>query len=159
MHYFKTIYLFLLLAVSVSLEAHSRIVPENLRCESLSNPLGVDVTTPTLSWTIQVTSGIRLMHQTAYQVLVSSSLQNLQANEADLWNSGKMMSNQMSQVNYAGKSLISSNKYWWKVKVWDAAGNVSAWSKPAHWTMGVLSTNDWKAQWITAQGADRKSVV
>lgn len=155
MHRIKTIFIFLLLIVSASIEAKSSVIPLNLRCEFLINPQGIDISSPTLSWTIHTVSGIRVMRQTAYQVLVSSSPEKLQADMGDIWNSGKVKSNQMGQIRYSGNALKSSQKYWWKVKVWDAKGKVSTWSAPANWTMGILSANDWKAQWITAAGAEK----
>jgi hypothetical protein len=155
MRYFKIISLAFFLAVSVSVEAHSSAVPENLRCEFFRNPLGVDVATPALSWTIRATVAAKNFHQSAYQVLVASSCEKLNVNEGDLWNSGKIKSDKMSQINYGGNTLKSSGKYWWKVKIWDTTGRESVWSEPANWTMGVLATNDWKAQWITAAGAEK----
>lgn len=35
------------------------------------------------------------------------------------------------------------------MRVWDTHGNVSAWSQPNFWQMGLLTPADWKAQWIS----------
>jgi alpha-L-rhamnosidase len=155
MRLIKTISVFLLLIVSASVNASSSFIPQNLRCEFSKDPQGIDVHSPTLNWTIQTAPETRGMSQAAYQVLVSSSFQKLQANMGDVWDTGKVKSDRMGQINYAGNALESSRKYWWKVKVWDAEGKGSAWSEPSSWTMGMLSANDWKAQWITAAGAEK----
>ncbi len=123
--------------------------PERLRCEYLSNPLGLDVLQPRFSW-IWGAAERRGVSQSAYHILVSSSRENLGRGVGDLWDSGKVMSDQMTGIDYAGHVLSSGKECWWKVKVWDERGNASAWSDEAHWTMGLLNTADWKALWITA---------
>jgi alpha-L-rhamnosidase len=136
------------------------IQPVNLRCEFMENPSGVDIMNPELSWTADATNPKnRSMRQTAYQVLASTSPELLKKDEGDLWNSGKVISDLMGQIKYAGKSPVSSQKCWWKVKVWDETGTSSGWSEPAHWTMGILNEQDWKAQWISATGAEKYALA
>jgi alpha-L-rhamnosidase len=120
-----------------------------LRCEMLENPLGIDVVQPRLSWEIVTTT--RETKQEAYQIIVASTPEKLAANEADLWNSGKVNSAQSIQVNYAGKALASRMRCFWKVKTWTTAGE-SAWSASNSWTMGLLYYKDWPKGWI---GFDR----
>lgn len=134
---------------------YSSVIPIELRCEFWINPQGIDVSNPVLSWTINTNSDRRRMQQTAYTILVASSIEMLNSNKGDMWNSGKVYSDKMGQIEYKGKSLCSSQKYWWKVRVWDEKGVESTWSKPAEWTMGLLTTNDWKAKWISAAGAEK----
>ncbi len=123
------------------------IQPIRLRCEYLKNPLGMDVTTPRLSWIVQSTH--RGQKQTAYRVLVASSPEILTRDEGDLWDSGKVESDQTLHVEYAGKTLTSRMRCFWKVRVWDAAGNPSPWSETAMWSMGLLKAEDWQeAKWI-----------
>ena len=145
----------ILLFLSISVAVRSAVFPDKLKCDSWVNPCGIDIASPALSWTIGPTSGVRDVRQTAYRILVASSPEKLQANKGDMWDSGKIKSDQMSQLLYAGKSLKSGAKYWWKVKIWDDKGKESPWSEPATWTMGLLNTTDWKAQWITAAGAEK----
>ncbi|HET7734275.1 MAG TPA: family 78 glycoside hydrolase catalytic domain, partial [Paludibacter sp.] len=151
----KTLAILFFLALPVLVEAQSTIFSDNLKCDSWTNPQGIDVPHPVLSWTISSKSSQRNIRQTAYQVLVASSLEKLHANDGDVWNSGKVKSDKMNQVIYCGNPLKSSQKYWWKVKIWNAKGKESTWSEPASWTMGMLNANDWKAKWITATGAER----
>ena len=117
------------------------------RCEHLHNPAGLDIPQPALSWVI--TSDRRAETQTAYQVLVASAADLLGADTGDLWDSGKVASAATAQVAYAGRPLASRSQCWWKVRVWDRDGNVSAWSPAASWTMGLLHAADWHAQWIS----------
>ena len=108
----------------------------DLRCEGLDNPLGIDATKPRLSWILN--SDERGQRQTAHQILVASSVEKLKADQGDLWDSGKVNSDRSIQENYAGKSLTSNEQCFWKVCVWDKDGNVSDWSEPALWTMGLF---------------------
>ncbi len=129
----------------------------NLNCEYRANPLGVDSAQPELSWTLQ--SPERGARQTAYQILAASSESLLKEDKGDLWDSGKVISDESIQVSYAGTPLKSSRRVFWKVRAWDAGGNVSKWSQPATWTMGVLSDTDWRAQWISAAGAEKYGIA
>ncbi len=136
-----------LVLLSVSPAAFSQSLRvENPRCEYRVNPVGLDVSAPRLSWTLACDQ--RGERQTAYQVLAASSPQKLERGEGDLWDSGKVESDQTLQVAYAGRELASRLRVWWKVRAWDRAGRPSAWSAPATWSMGLLRRSDWSAQWI-----------
>ena len=139
---------FLLLTLSLIVTSGSYAIDvENLRCEYMSDPLGIDVTEPRLSWTL--TSNKRGDLQTAYRILVASSAELLKQGTGDVWDSGKVETDRSVQVEYEGKSLQSGKPYYWKVQVWDAAGRASAWSDPAVWSMGLLDEAAWNgAQWI-----------
>ncbi|HUC82201.1 MAG TPA: family 78 glycoside hydrolase catalytic domain, partial [Flavisolibacter sp.] len=121
----------------------------NLRCEMLTNPIGIDVTAPRFSW--QSHTEEKGMKQRAYQILVASSKALLDRGEGDLWNSGKIASGQSHLVTYAGKALKSRQQGFWKVKVWAANGE-EQWSDVAMFSIGLLNAADWKAKWI---GQDR----
>jgi alpha-L-rhamnosidase len=88
-----------------------------LRCEYRSNPLGIDVVRPRLSWIIESTD--RGERQTAYRVLVASSPERLAQDEGDLWDSGKVASDRSTQIDYEGRPLTSHQWCLWKVRVWD----------------------------------------
>jgi len=125
------------------------------RCEYLENPLGIEVSRPRFSW--QLESKVRGQKQRAYRLLAASSEANLKQDKGDLWDTGKVMSDQTSQVEYAGAPLRSRMQCWWKVRSWDKDGNVTAWSKPALWTMGLLKKSDWQSQWIGYDAPTPKS--
>jgi alpha-L-rhamnosidase len=120
---------------------------DRLRCEYRDQPLGIDHPAPRLSWTLE--SSVRGQKQTAYRVLVAPSIQALQAGRGDLWDSGKVGSNQSVNVMYAGDVLVSGQCCFWKVKVWDKDGASSDWSAPSSWEMGLLKASDWKGHWIS----------
>jgi len=122
------------------------VTVKNLRCEYLNNPLGIDVLEPRLSWMIE--SGHRGQRQTAYQILAASTPEQLDDDQGDLWDSGKIGSDQSVHVKYGGAPLTSGQRCYWKVRIWDFAGNPSAYSVPAWWEMGLLLPGDWRAAWI-----------
>ena len=130
---------------------------ENLECAHCTDPLGVDLAKPVLSWMLQ--SKNRGVKQTAYQIVAASSGKNLARGSDDLWDSGKVNSDETIQIDYAGKELDSFQQVFWQVRVWDENGKISNWSKPATWTMGVLNSNDWHAQWIGAANTNIPSLL
>jgi hypothetical protein len=123
-------------AFTVVFTASAALSPATLRCEYAVNPLNVDITSPRLFWVDE--SPERGQHQTAYQILAASSEKNLAADKGDLWDSGKVVSDETIQIPYGGKALTSLQPVFWKVRAWDASGKPSAWSKPARWTMGCF---------------------
>lgn len=135
----------------LSVPAHgaetAAIEPVALRTEFLSNPQGLDDRQPRLSW--RIASGARGQKQTGYRVLVASASERLDAEDGDLWDSGRVASSETVNLVYAGRPLGSRQTCFWKVKVWDADGKPGDWSLPARWTMGLLEPSDWQAQWIS----------
>lgn len=145
--------LFVFLGILCSLFHVQAFVPVDLRCGFRVNPVGVDVSTLDLSWTIHTESNVRGFRQKAYQILVATAAELLTPEKADLWNSGTVPSDRMGQIPYGGKELNSTKQYFWKVRIWNENGIPSEWSSTAHWITGMLKEEDWKAQWISAQGA------
>jgi alpha-L-rhamnosidase len=123
--------------------ASAALSPVNLRCALRVNPLGIGDANPRLSWQLQSTGQLRGETQSAYQIQVGSA-----AGAADLWDSGKVTNAATMDIVYAGKALTSGENCFWQVRVYDGSNNVSAWSAPAQWSMGLLGENDWTAQWI-----------
>ena len=136
-----------LLCLSSAMGAE-QIKPVHLRCEYHTNPLAVNSVNPRLSWTLE--SDVRGQSQTAYQVLVATSIAKLAQDKGDLWDSGKVASDQSSLIVYKGQELKSRMVCYWKLRVWDKAGGRSSWSKSGMWAMGLLSPADWKAKWIAS---------
>jgi alpha-L-rhamnosidase len=134
--------------------ASSAVTVGELRCEYLQDPLGIDTTQPRLSWILGAEKrGGRGQEQSAYQILVAGNRNELDAGQGDLWDSGKVISDQSVQVRYAGKALTSEQECFWKVRVWDERGQPSSWSRPARWTMGLLKPLDWHAKWVGLEEA------
>jgi len=118
----------------------------NLRCEYTTNPVGIDVMNPRVSW--ELVSSDRGTLQTTYELRVASSIADFSKKKL-IWDSGKKSSDASIQVAYEGPALASAKRYYWQVEVWDNHGRDSGWSEPAYWEMGLLSSADWKAKWVT----------
>jgi hypothetical protein len=129
-----------------ALLASPSVSPASLRCEYRVNPQGVDVLQPRFSWTLE--SPERGQSQSAYQILVASSRNALDAGQADEWDSGKVASRESVGVAYGGKPLSSHLRCYWKVRTWDQNDVPSEWSPVASWSMGILHPEDWQATWI-----------
>jgi alpha-L-rhamnosidase len=115
---------------------------ENLRCEFLTDPLGIDAIIPHLSW---VVSGFG--QQAAVQIQVASSPEKLRNGSADLWDSGHVEQS-ASAISYGGQPLSTRQSCHWRAQVWDEHGAKGDWSEPAVWEMALLSPSDWTARWI-----------
>jgi alpha-L-rhamnosidase len=129
-------------AVSLSV-ASAALTPVNLRCSLRSNPLGIGEANPRLAWQLQSDGGARGETQGAWQIQAGST-----PGGSDLWDSGKVAGSNTFDVLYGGSVLTSGAKCYWRVRVYDGSGAVSAWSTNAFWSMGLLNSNDWSAQWI-----------
>ncbi|MBS1232195.1 MAG: hypothetical protein H6R35_1033, partial [Bacteroidetes bacterium] len=89
----------------------------DLRCESLTEPLGIGTNAPRLNWKIKsLTDNTR---QKAYQILAATSIELLDEDKADLWNSGRVESPSGIYVPYLGKELTSRSICYWKIRVWN----------------------------------------
>ncbi|MFC2125059.1 family 78 glycoside hydrolase catalytic domain [Bacteroidota bacterium] len=120
--------------------------PHELKCEYFENPIGIDVVIPRLSWFVNDT--LRGAEQSAYQIIVASSKDRIDAEDADIWNSGKIMSDQSHLVEYDGPVLKSGMRYYWRVKTWDQEDQGSSFSNAAFWETGFLDNSEWKGSWI-----------
>ena len=120
-----------------------------LRCQQLSDPVGMDQSHPKLSWELK--SKDKNILQTAYRILVSKNPETLHQQKGEIWDSHKIFSGQSIQVTYKGPPLQSAVKYYWKIQVWDNKGRMAE-SEIASWQMGLLAAADWyPAKWIAMQ--------
>jgi len=120
---------------------------EIMYCEYQQNPLGIDNPFPRFTWIVNCY--LKDGFQTAYQILVSDSPENLKENRGNIWDSGKVFSGKSAQVVYQGEKLRSRQKYYWKVRIWDNFDQVSIFSEIAYWEMGLLDPENWKSAWIS----------
>ncbi len=118
----------------------------SLFVEYSRNPLAIDTPAPRFSWTLFAEE--RGQCQSAYQILVASTEEDLEADTGDMWDSGRVQSAQSTQIVYAGSSLQSNMIYYWKVRVWDSDGEPSAYSETAQFGTGLLQPDEWVAKWI-----------
>jgi alpha-L-rhamnosidase len=138
----------LLLAPLATLHAASGFQVSGLKTDYRQNPLGLETRHLRFFW--RVSEG----EQTAWQAQAASSAEKLAADKADLWDTGKHVGAETTQVAYEGKPLASRQRVWWRVRAWDKTGKESPWSEPARFEMALLKDEDWRgAQWI---GCDRK---
>lgn len=142
-----------LLALPLMGQAQLRVT--DLRVEHMTDPAVVDVTQPRLSWVNEPKDErVKGERQTAYRIVVASTEEGLQRGRYDLWDSGRVPSDQSVLVPYGGRALTSGQDCYWRVQTWDVRGKRSKWSKTGHWGMGLLKPSDWQAQWITAAKTD-----
>lgn len=127
------------------------ILPEHLKCEWRTNPLGIDAIHPRFSWTLRsIDTNARGAKQTGRQILVADSVRELSESHGNYWDSGKISSAEIFQIEYDGQTLAPASRYYWKVRVWDENDRPSSWSDPAEYTTGLLGPGGWRARWIAA---------
>lgn len=137
----------------------SNIEISKLKCNHLTNPIGVDTRAPMLSW--ELTSEENGQCQTAFRILAASRPELLLEDMADLWNTGWVNSGTSISIPYKGEPLESRQQCWWKVAIKDQEGCKTDWSEAAFFEMGLLQEEDWKAKWIGSPlgGTDIDSAV
>ncbi len=129
------------------LTAVAMAAPVKLRCDHQLNPIGYDAAAPRFSW--QSDNVERNWRQSAYQMLVATIPENLAAEKADVWNSGKQMSGESVGIVYGGPAPKARQRYYWTVRVWDGDGKPSRFAPAAWWETGLLTKDNWTAQWIS----------
>ncbi|MGA9070312.1 MAG: family 78 glycoside hydrolase catalytic domain [Terracidiphilus sp.] len=130
--------------------------PRDLRVDELVTPLGIDDAAPRFSWQLlDSASGAR---QSAYEVQVASREELLASGKADVWQSGRVESSQSLNVRYAGAALQPSTRYFWQVKIWDAAGKPYPVSAASWWETGLLKQENWRGQWIGFETPEEDAV-
>lgn len=116
----------------------------SLTCEYREALLGTDVRVPRFGWKLE--SDRRGTVQTAYRIQIAESEEGF---EAPLWDSGRVESDRSVLVEYGGPAVRSRTRYSYRVKAWDNYGRESEWSRPGWWETGLLSPEEWQAEWIT----------
>lgn len=112
-----------------------------LTCEYFTDPIGLDVSQPRLSWQLQADR--RGAKQSAYQIQVTDHAGTL------LWDTEKISTNQSLHIPYGGPTLQPGQRCSWRVRVWDENDAPCDWSATAVWEMGLLDPSNWQAEWIT----------
>ena len=141
----------MLLGISVQAANAGPLRPSMLRCEYLSDPIGIDVLQPRFSWALAHSE--RDQGQSAYRILVSA---DPEFSTPVFWDSGRVESSQSNHVVYGGGPLLSGRTYYWKVRYWDSDDIASPYSSAASFEMGLLSAGEWKGKWIGGGGLLRK---
>ena len=119
-----------------------------LKTNARVDPIGIPGAAPRLSW--HSTSPGRGAVQSAYQVRVAAGEDGL--GSSDLWDSGKVVSDEQVDVAYGGPDLEAGTRYVWQARVWNGADEASGWSEPASFETGLLTSGDWgTAEWVGAE--------
>ncbi len=116
----------------------------DLRCEYQWNPIGIGVTRPRISWRLQAEK--RAVLQSAYRIQVAEDLQFSKL----LWDSGKVSADRCVHVELGEMPALSGKRFHYRVQAWNQRDESTAWSEPAYWETGLLSTDEWTAEWIAA---------
>lgn len=119
------------------------IAVHKLRVEYKDNPLGLDVRCPRISW--QLSADERDVLQQAYQIQVSTK----QDFGSVLWDSGRVESGQSLHIELKELEQQPKQRYYYRIRVWDQQNRPTEWSETAWWEAGLLSPEDWEAEWIT----------
>jgi len=136
----------LLTISSLPVSVYAKNEVRQLICEYKTNPLGIDVVNPRLSW--QLSSSEKEVMQNAYEIRVAESPAKLNSGKL-IWSTGKINGAQSVGVVYNGPALVSMQQLYWQVRVWDNKNKATSWSETASWEMGILKPTDWKASWIS----------
>lgn len=131
---------------SCSSQGGESVEVSELRCRNLENPEGVDRVS--FSWEIE--SNLPNVTQSAWEIEIASNKKLLEKGKADIWQSGKQLSDQQLNVEPTGAPLQSGASYWWRVRIWTGSDEMTSWSDPAYFSLG-LDSSQWKGQWITAE--------
>ena len=133
------------------------VFPGSLRCEHRDNPVGIDIAVPRFSWKLTAEKpDARGVRQSAYRIQ-AGTMPGL----GDLWDTERVESEESVLVVWNGPKLLSRQRVYWRVKVWDGEGKSSKWSDDAHFEMGLLRPSEWRgARWIggTLAGSPSASV-
>jgi len=146
----------ILLFISLNIFQTNAQTIEKLKCEYQETPMGLEILNPRLSWQMKATN--RGAKQTAYQILVADNEADLKKDIGNVWNSGIVKSEQSIKIDYAGKTIESRKRYFWKVKVWNEKNKSTQYSESSWWEMALLKKEDWSAHWIGKNGTDGKSI-
>lgn len=116
----------------------------NLKTEYLSNPIGIDFSSPRLMWNCE--GGSR---QTAWQV-------EARTDGESVWESGKVLSEKMYAV-YPNR-LSSRQRIEWRVRLFDEREEVGEWSEWAFFEIGLKNPEDFQGKWISGNYRVRKKL-
>ena len=103
---------------------------------------------PRFSWNYETTENEVV--QQNYHIIVATTAENAQNGIGDLWDSSVVPSNQMLYIPYAGKTLQSRDKAYWKVvtTVTTKGKKAKVESEVKSFEISLLNQDDWQAKWI-----------
>ena len=141
---FSRLFFITVLVGCLSLNIFARTQITNLRCEYLTNPLGLDTPSPRFTWIME---SDKPFTQKGYQIYVASTPELLKDWKADIWTSGKMNGSESFAVYKGTTPLASHKKYYWSVQVIGSNG-IKA-SPVATFETAKMDQKDWSGKWIS----------
>ncbi|HSO85100.1 MAG TPA: family 78 glycoside hydrolase catalytic domain, partial [Draconibacterium sp.] len=120
-------------------------IPTGLTVEYIRDPRFTKIIDikPEFGWVVPKEAVI----QKAYQILVSSSKENIDKNIGDIWNSGVVRSSKSVDIEYGAEPLKPNSSYFWKVRIFDQDNRLSEYSEPQQFQTGEfgekLTSHNW----------------
>jgi alpha-L-rhamnosidase len=144
---FKKIIFFLALFFPACVPVFAECRITVVLCENKVNPLGVPLQNLHFNWELDATENGQ--YQTASQLVIASSKENLQNGKYDVYNSSVVKNAANVWITSNGFALLPGRNYFWKLRVWDKKNKASAWSSAQKITTGLFENKDWSnAKWI-----------
>ncbi len=103
------LFAFMMIFSSLSIITKGNTRVDELVCEYHTNPIGIDVQKPRLSW--KIFSDKENVSQVSYEIRVADSPSSLNKASRQIWNSGKVNSSQSVNVEYQGLNLNRHNAF------------------------------------------------
>jgi alpha-L-rhamnosidase len=119
---------------------------QNLRCEYIVNPIGIDTESPRFTW--QIVSDGQGVEQSAYKIFLGTDSSSVASGKGDVWESVRTESSTIPAI-YSGPSLKPFTRYYWCLKIKQRNGGWTALSESAAFETGYMNKAPWTGQWIT----------
>ena len=152
----KSIYLIITLLTLNVFCGLAQVTVDNLKCEYLKNPIGIDEGQPRFTW--QLTSKEPGISQKGYQIVIGTTESDLYSNNDNVWKSDIINGSTMPIV-YQGPKLLPLTRYYWSVRILDNNDKWTSWSPTAFFETGMMDMSNWKGHWISdGHGLDGNSI-
>lgn len=112
-----------------------RAAPTDLTVELIREPsteVKIFDLKPEFGWTVPLGSKF----QGAYQILVASNKKDIDNNNGNVWDSGRVASTKSTDVEYGGNVLEVGKTYYWKVRIWEQENRLVDYSEAQKFTTG-----------------------
>ena len=110
--------------------------------EGGNDPMGVNPSNICFSWRLKAARNDKI--RTDYELRLIGPGDD----DSVVWQTDRVSSPVSYRVNYTGAALRSLTTYKWQVRIWDALGNTSGWSKQMSFITCMKASGDWQASWI-----------
>ena len=142
----RLIFVFLLISLSLRSIAQQPCLPGELRCEYLTNPLGIDAAHPRFTW--QLKDDRKGATQTAYRVVVGTDSLAVSEGNGNCWQTDQVPADRQLVV-YQGKPLQAFTRYYYALQVWDKDKQASPLSQVSCFETAMMNNTNWQGAWIS----------